>query len=175
LGHARYGRTELSERAPALTERDTRYLRAAIALAARARAAGRHPFGALVVDADDTILGEALNRAIGPDSDATGHAELEAVRIASRERAPASLSGATLYTSCEPCPMCAGAVYWSGIGRVVYALAESSLLKLTGAHDENPTFALPCREVFARGQRAIEVVGPALESEAIAPHRGFWT
>ena len=174
MGHARHGRAELNQQDTAPTERDTKYLREAIALAARARATGRHPFGALVVAADDEILGEAMNRAIGPDSDATGHAELEAVRIASRERTAASLSGATLYTSCEPCAMCAGAVYWSGIGRVVYALAESSLLKLTGAHDENPTFALPCREVFARGQRAIEVVGPALESEASAPHLGFW-
>lgn len=70
--------------------------------------------------------------------------------------------------------MCAGAIYWSGIGRVVYALSEVRLLDLTGSHPENPTLSLPCREVFARGQRAIDVVGPLLEDEAAAAHAGFW-
>ena len=70
--------------------------------------------------------------------------------------------------------MCAGAIYWSGIGRVVYALSEERLLQLTGNHPENPTLSLPCREVFARGQRVIEVVGPMLEDEAVAPHKEFW-
>ncbi len=70
--------------------------------------------------------------------------------------------------------MCAGAIYWSGISRVVYALAEARLLALTGDHPENPTLSLPCREVFARGQRTIMVVGPLLEEEAAAPHIGFW-
>ena len=70
--------------------------------------------------------------------------------------------------------MCAGAVYWSAISRVVYALSEARLLKLTGSHPQNPTLSLPCREVFARGQRGIEVIGPALEEEAAAAHVGFW-
>jgi len=70
--------------------------------------------------------------------------------------------------------MCAGAIYWCGIGRVVYALSEHKLLGLTGDHPENPTFALPCREVFARGQRSVEVAGPYLEDEAAVPHYGFW-
>ena len=70
--------------------------------------------------------------------------------------------------------MCAGAIYWAGIGRLVYGLSESRLLALTGSHPENPTLALPCREVFARGQRAIEVAGPLLEDEAAAVHAGFW-
>ena len=70
--------------------------------------------------------------------------------------------------------MCAGAIYWSGIGRVVYGLSEARLLALTGSHPENPTLALPCREVFARGQRPIEVIGPLIEDEAAAVHAGFW-
>lgn len=156
------------------TTDDPRYLREAIALARSARADGRHPFGALIVAADGSVLAQARNRVIGPDSDATGHAELEAVRAASRTHTPAQLRGATLYSSAEPCAMCAGAIYWSGIGRLVYGLAESSLARLTGAHHENPTLDLPCREVFARGQRAVEVVGPLLEDEAGAPHEGFW-
>jgi tRNA(Arg) A34 adenosine deaminase TadA len=70
--------------------------------------------------------------------------------------------------------MCAGAIYWIGIGRVVFALAETGLLRYTGSHEENPTLDLPCREVFARGQRQIAVAGPFLEDEAGKVHEGFW-
>jgi tRNA(Arg) A34 adenosine deaminase TadA len=153
---------------------DLLYLRRAIALSARARANGRHPFAAIVVVAPGEVLAAAENRAVGPDCDATGHAELEAVRAASRHHGPAALANATLYSSAEPCAMCAGAIYWSGIGRVVYGLSEERLGALTGNHPENPTLRLPCREVFARGQRAIDVVGPLLEDEAAAAHAGFW-
>jgi tRNA(Arg) A34 adenosine deaminase TadA len=109
-----------------------------------------------------------------PDDDATSHAELVAVREASRRYPPERLAGAMLYSSAEPCAMCAGAIYWSWISRVVYALSEERLLALTGNHPENPTLSLPCREVFARGQREIEVVGPVLEDEAAVPHNDFW-
>jgi tRNA(Arg) A34 adenosine deaminase TadA len=72
--------------------------------------------------------------------------------------------------------MCAGTSYWANIGRIVYGAEESALLALTGDHPENPTLSLPCREVFARGQKNIEVVGPVPEvaDEMIATHRGFW-
>ncbi len=157
-----------------MTEYDLRYLRRAIALASEAKARGKHPFGALVVAGDGEVLAEAENAFGWPDGDATGHAELIAVREASRRFSPQRLAGATLYTSAEPCAMCAGAVYWSGISRVVYALSEERLLAMTGNHPDNPTFSLPCREVFARGQRRIEVIGPVLEDEAAAEHLGFW-
>lgn len=153
---------------------DWLYLRRAIALSERARTNGRHPFAALIVAPSGEVLAAAENRASGPDCDATGHAELEAVRAASRHHSPEALAAATLYSSAEPCAMCAGAIYWSGIGRVVYGLSEERLLALTGNHPENPTLRLPCREVFARGQRAIEVIGPSLEDEAAAAHAGFW-
>ncbi len=153
---------------------DLSYLRRAIGLAARSRAGGNHPFGALIVGADGEVLAEAMNRAVPGRGDATGHAELEAVRAASVAHPPEALRTATLYSSAEPCAMCAGAIYWAGIGRLVYGLSESRLLALTGSHPENPTLALPCREVFARGQRAIEVAGPLLEDEAAAVHAGFW-
>jgi len=153
---------------------DSVYLRRAIALSERARTNGRHPFAALIVAPSGEVLAAAENRAIGPDCDATGHAELEAVRAASRHHSPEALAAATLYSSAEPCAMCAGAIYWSGIGRVVYGLSEARLLALTGNHPENPTLRLPCREVFARGQRAIEIIGPLLEDEAAAAHAGFW-
>ena len=85
------------------------------------------------------------------------------------------MKGSTLYTSAEPCVMCAGAAYWTGIDRVVYALSERRLFGLTRAHPENLTFSLPCRDVFARGQREIVVSGPHLEDEAAIPREGFWS
>jgi len=157
-----------------LTETDLLHLRRAIALAVQARVAGQHPFGALVVDESGEVLVEAENHCRPPEGDPTQHAETVAVRRAARMAPPERLARATLYTSAEPCAMCAGAIYWSNIGRVVYALSESKLLEITGVNAENPTLSLPCREVFARGQRSIEVLGPLLEEESAKPHEGFW-
>ena len=70
--------------------------------------------------------------------------------------------------------MCAGAVYWAGIGRVVYGLSEARLKQITGSHEKNPTLELPCRIVFSAGQRKVEVIGPLLEDEAAAQHDGVW-
>jgi tRNA(Arg) A34 adenosine deaminase TadA len=152
-------------------EDDLVHLRKAIALSAQSRARGNHPFAALVTNRENAVLAEAMNDI---HADCTSHAELVAVRLASSNFSAVQLRDATLYSSAEPCAMCAGAIYWSGIGRVVYALSEGRLLQLTGNHPENPTLSLPCREVFARGQREIEVVGPLLEDEAAVPHREFW-
>lgn len=99
---------------------DSLYLRRAIALSERARASGRHPFAALVVAPSGEVLAAAENRAIGPDCDATGHAELEAVRAASRLHSPETLAAATLYSSAEPCAMCAGAIQHARIRRLVF-------------------------------------------------------
>lgn len=154
-------------------DRDLRFLRRAIALAKQSRASGHHPFGALVVSADDEILVERENRS-AHGGDATRHSELEAVRAVSAQYSKDVLRRSTLYTSTEPCAMCAGAIYWGGIGRVVYALPEHQLLQMTGNHPENPTLTLPCRELFARGQRKVEVVGPLIEEEGREAHAGFW-
>jgi len=153
---------------------DLTYLRESIRVADEARAAGRHPFGSIVVSADGHIVAAFGNNSLPPEGDPTQHAELQAVAHAFRVLGADGMTGSTLFTSAEPCAMCAGAAYWTGIDRVVYALSERRLLELTGDHPENPTFSLPCREIFARGQRAIEVVGPLLEDEAAPAHEGFW-
>ncbi|MQY31355.1 nucleoside deaminase [Nocardia aurantia] len=154
--------------------RDLAHLRHAIEVSARAVEHGNHPFGAVLSGPDGTVLLEAENTVV-TGHDCTGHAETNLVRLACRAHSARFLRGTTLYTSAEPCAMCAGAIYWSGIGRVVFGLPEEELLRLTGSHPENPTMALPCREVFARGQRPVEVVGPLLAAEAARPHAGFWT
>ncbi len=153
---------------------DLDLLRQSIALSYESRRRGRHPFAALVADEAGNIIATAGNNSMPPEGDPTQHAELVAAAAAARVLTPEQLARCTLYTSAEPCCMCAGAIYWTGIGRVVYALSEHSLLGLTGDHPENPTFSLPCREVFARGQRQVRVAGPMLEGEAAQTHAGFW-
>jgi len=156
------------------TTADLEYLHRCIALAEDARNIGRHPFAALVVGRDQVVLAVAQNNSMPPGGNPTQHAELRAAAEASLHATPDDLARATLYSSAEPCVMCSGAIYWTGIGRVVYALSERELLHLTGDNPENPTMSMPCREVFSRGQRDIRVLGPILEAEAAVAHHGFW-
>jgi tRNA(Arg) A34 adenosine deaminase TadA len=149
-----------------------RHLRAANAIAQRALDAGHHPFGAVLVAPDhETVLLEQGN------VDSVNHAEAVLAREAALRFDSEYLWGCTLYTSVEPCCMCAGTLYWANIGRLVYGMDENRLLALTGNHAENPTLDLPCREVFARGQKAVRVWGPVVEVEAeiAALHAGFWS
>jgi tRNA(Arg) A34 adenosine deaminase TadA len=157
---------------PALTpEQMLRHLRHANAVAQAAMDAGHHPFGALLVAPDhETVLLEQRN------VDSVNHAEAVLARDAARQFAPELLWGCTLVTTVEPCAMCAGTQYWAHIGQLVYGMSEQRLLQLTGNHAENPTLDLPCREVFARGQKAMRVCGPMpeVEEEIAALHRRFW-
>jgi tRNA(Arg) A34 adenosine deaminase TadA len=155
------------------SDSDESGLRLAFSVAARAREHGNHPFGCVLVGPKGEVLLEAEN-GLFPDGDMTAHAERLLATAASKKFPAAQLLKCTMYTSAEPCAMCAGAIYWVGIGRVVYGLSEDRLKQLTGNHPENPTLSLPCRTVFAAGQRPVEVVGPLLEEEAVAQHRGVW-
>jgi tRNA(Arg) A34 adenosine deaminase TadA len=149
------------------------FLRRAFDVARRARQHGNHPFGAILVGPSGEVMIEAENGFM-PDRDMTGHAERVLATQASKQFGSKILAGCTLYTSAEPCAMCAGAIYWAGIGRVVFGMTEHQLKTITGDHPENPTLDLPCRVVFAAGQRAVEVIGPLLEDEAAAIHDGVW-
>lgn len=149
-----------------------RHLRRANAIAANVMAQGRHPFGALLVAADgETVMLEQGN------VDGVNHAEAVLARVAAHRFGIEALAGCTLVTTVEPCAMCAGTQYWANIGRLVYGMSERRLLEMTGNHAENPTLDLPCRTVFAAGQRAVEVHGPFadVEEEIAALHRGFWS
>jgi tRNA(Arg) A34 adenosine deaminase TadA len=144
-------------------------------VALAARAAGHHPFGALLVAPDgETVLMRQGN------IDTVNHAESTLAREAYKRYEPAYLWQCTLVTTVEPCAMCAATQYWANVGRLVYGLSERQLLDLTGAHDQNPTMDLPCREVFTRTQKSIEVVGPVAEQDAslqaalLRAHAGFW-
>ena len=155
-------------------EFDKLFLRRSFEVARRSMTHGNHPFGAILVDQGGKVLLEAENGYM-PAQDGTAHAERLLATEACRTLNADVRAKATLYSSAEPCAMCAGAIYWAGIGRVVYGLSEHRLRDITGNLPENPTLDLPCREVFKSGQRPTEIVGPMLEDEAAALHEGIWT
>lgn len=150
-----------------------KYIRASIDAARQARENGNHPFGALLVSPDGEILLTTENTVI-TEKDITGHAELNLIRQACKQFSPDFLSACTLYASTEPCPMCAGAIFWGNIRRVVYGLSEEGLYQITGEDFEEVLY-LPCREIFQKGHKDITVLGPILEEEARKVHEGFWT
>lgn len=147
-------------------------MRVAIDVARKARDRGNEPFGAVLVDEQGHILMEAENTVV-TEKDCTGHAETNLMRQASREYDSDFLARCTLYTSTEPCPMCAGAIFWGHVKRVVYGLSQEGLHELVGL-DAQEVLYLPCREILERGQDPLEVMGPILEEEAREVHEGFW-
>jgi tRNA(Arg) A34 adenosine deaminase TadA len=153
---------------------DEPFLRRSFDVARRAVTNGNHPFGAILVDGDGKVLLEVENGYM-PSHDGTAHAERLLATKACTTYSAETLKASTMYSSAEPCAMCAGAIYWAGIGRLVYGLSEHRLRRITGDHPENPTLDLPCRKVFESGQRPVEVVGPLLEDEAAELHAGVWT
>jgi tRNA(Arg) A34 adenosine deaminase TadA len=152
---------------------DELYVEMAVACALKAKEKGNHPFGAVLVNADGTILLTAENSVI-TDNDITAHAELNLVRLASGKYSEKYLEQCSLYASTEPCPMCSGAIYWSGVRRVVFGLSQLRFYNYLGYDTGGNKMTLTCREVFARGGRQIEVVGPLLETKAEQVHHGFW-
>lgn len=149
------------------TESHERWLRETFALARAARLAGNHPFGALLV-LDGRVVLRAQNT-VASDRNPTAHAETNLMAAALRSLAAEDLVRAVLYTSCEPCAMCAGTMYWGGIRTVVFGLSAFQLARLAGSD-----LLVPCRELFARGAHAVDVTGPLLADEAAAVHEHYW-
>jgi tRNA(Arg) A34 adenosine deaminase TadA len=133
------------------------FLRRAIALSATARESGNPPFGSLLVGPDGTVIAEDHNTSI-TDNDISAHPELKLAKWAARELDADAAAGTTMYTSCQPCGMCTGAIERSGLGRVVYALSGDQLngLKPGG------------------GFAAVPQEGPALYDEARVPVDGYY-
>lgn len=156
-----------------MTREDERHLLAAIELARLARENGNEPFGALLVDGDGAVALEAENTVV-TGRDYTGHAETNLMRMAGERFAPDFLRRCTLYTSTEPCAMCAAAIYFGDVRRVVFALSSDELDRLTAGNPEKMRLPIPCREVFGRGEHEVEVSGPHLEEQAREVHAGFW-
>jgi tRNA(Arg) A34 adenosine deaminase TadA len=137
---------------------EERYLRRAIQLAVESRAGGDAPFGSLLAGPDGTVLAESHNT-VGSDGDITAHPELKLARWAAQHLDAVTAAGTTMYTSCQPCGMCAGAIDRSGLGRVVFALSGEQLdaLKPGGGFPRVPQ------------------EGPALYDEAQAAVAGYYS
>jgi tRNA(Arg) A34 adenosine deaminase TadA len=146
---------------------DEGFLKQAIELARQARAAGNHPFGALLV-LDGRVVLTAQNT-VATDRDPTAHAETNLVAAAIRQLMPEQIRRSVLYTSCEPCAMCTGTMYWAGIRSLVYALSSEELAVMAGRN-----FLVPCTELFARAVEHVQITGPLLLGEAREVHVGFW-
>lgn len=153
-----------------------KYLLRCAELSKQAVLHGNNPFAAILVDGQGDILLEQENNEI-TEHDCTCHAEVGLMRSASRRYEKDFLATCTVYTTGEPCVMCAGAIYWCGAGRVVYGITEKQILAMTGNDPRNLTLGIDCRTVFATGQRKVEVIGPIPEvADAILePHRTYWT
>lgn len=145
-----------------MTEADERNLRRAVELAAEARAVGDMPFGSLLTGPDGDVLAEDRNTVL-TDRDVTAHPELKLARWAARQLEPEMVRQTTMYTSCQPCPMCTGAIARSGLGRVVFALSGEQLQELRPPGTVGPDAARVAYE------------GPALFDEARVPIDGYYT
>ena len=144
---------------------DEHYLRIAFREAERARERGNHAFGALLVDADGEPILAAQNSVV-TDDDVTAHAEMNLLRAASRKFQPEQLKTFTLYASGEPCPMCAGAIVWANIRRVVFGLGMEAIYRLFDADPDAPALPMHAAGVFDQAPWPVEVIGPMLEDEA---------
>jgi len=143
-----------------MTDDDRRLLRRAIELAGMARVHGDQPFGSLLAGSDGSILVEAQNTVV-TDRDITAHPELKLARWAARELDAPTAAATTMYTSCQPCTMCQGALERSGLGRVVFALSTAQITELKGS--------------AAPAAAPVRLDGPAMFDEARAPVDGYYT
>ena len=140
-----------------ITAKDSAFLRRAIGIAAAAITSGDAPYGSLLVDAQGAVLMQAHNT-VDRDRDISAHPELKLARWAARELSPETAAATTMYTSCQPCGMCSGAIARSGLGRVVYALSAAQALEL------NP----------GSGRPTVRQDGPALFDEARVPIERYY-
>jgi tRNA(Arg) A34 adenosine deaminase TadA len=158
-----------------LPAEDADHLRRAIALAGEARARGDRPFAALIVAADGAVLAAAGSTQGAGGGGTLAHSEMNAAHAVVAAGIPrARLRAATIYCSGEPCAMCSAAIFYAGIGRVVFGLSAAAILALRNAQPHTAGLALSCRQVLITAAEPVAVVGPCLEAEAAVPHEGYW-
>lgn len=146
---------------------DSQLLIRTIDLATQRAKAGFSPYAAIIVNNEGKIIAESVNTT---KSDGLNHhAEINAIESAIENEGVPTLNNCTLYSSTEPCPMCAGAIAWSGLSRVVFGLSIERFRKELSSGEHQ--IALSCREVFNRAPRKINVSGPLHEELAITPHK----
>ncbi len=151
------------------TTRDLEAMQLAVDASRRAAEAGNAPFGAALMSTEGKVVLVASNNA-NTAADCTGHAEMVLIRDAQAGLGQASLRGATVFASGEPCAMCAGALFWAGVGRIVFAASQGEINRVLGS---NPAMIVESRTVLAGAQPAVQIDGPLLADEAIAVLKKF--
>lgn len=145
----------------------------ALDLALEARAAGDHPFGA-VLEVDGVVVAEARNL-VTTNRDITAHAETELVRVLEREGRLGELALGTVHASCEPCPQCVGALFWAGARHLVFGMSAARLTEVSTAPGEPAYgFTITAAELGAAATAPMRIDGPVCEDEAVRAHVGFW-
>lgn len=150
---------------------DEEYVRMAIEMALASKRKGNLPFGCVLVNKHGEVVSKAENT-INTDNDCLAHAEINLIRDACKIYDHLYLNDCTIYTSDEPCPMCTSAIYWSGIGKLVYGLSKTEYYRIVGRDNPNWVFEMPTRKLLKKGGRKLEVVGPLLEDEVSSLHLG---
>ena len=138
---------------------EAEFMRRAVALSCDGVAEGGGPFGAVVVK-DGVVVGEGRNSVV-PNHDPTAHAEVMAIRSACATLGTHDLSGAVIYTSCEPCPMCLGAIWWARITEIVYGNDRTDAAAIgfdDAAIYEEVCLPIPARKLPLRRLLAAEAI-----------------
>ena len=136
-----------------INEQFEEYLLRTFELAELAKGTGDGPFGAVILDERGNPISEASNSTT-TDNSVINHAEINAIQLAEYRRGIGKLKGCTLVNSAEPCPMCASAIIWAGIDRVVFGTSISALKKMGKRQID-----IPCRELFEQAGVDIKVYG----------------
>ena len=157
---------------------DERFMRLAFEQARMAVTAGNEPFGAVLVKADE-VMAVGQNK-INTENDPTYHAETGLIRDYCHQTGVTDLSDYTMYTSCEPCVMCAGCMIWAKLGRMVYGISVKQLFSLLKegtsdvfSQEDDRGISMPCSEIFARSSNKISVIGGVLEAEGIELYQSY--
>lgn len=150
-------------------KKEKELVRMAIEIAKESKKKGNLAFGCILVNKNGKVLLKGENT-INTDSDCLAHAEINLIREAGKMYDYSYLNNCSIYTSDEPCPMCTSAIYWSGIGKLVYGLSKTKYYKIVGRDNPNWVFEMPTRELLEKGGRKLKVIGPLLEDEASILH-----
>jgi tRNA(Arg) A34 adenosine deaminase TadA len=150
-----------------MTETHFPFLRECFKLCKEAVNSGNPPFASILVH-DGNILARAYNTST-TDRDFTKHGEMNLLAVALRDLTLEQIRSSTLYAGNEPCPMCSGAIYWSGIRKIVYGSSRDAL---TGIRKFG--LNVPCREILTKGEERVEVIGPLLEEEVMPIYFSYY-
>jgi tRNA(Arg) A34 adenosine deaminase TadA len=144
---------------------DAGLLRLALAVGRQSQQNGNLPFGCLLADPEGRVLEKGENTVV-TDNDSIAHCEINLIHRLAGRYGPGFLSNCILYAGTEPCPMCMGAVFWSGIGKLVYALSKEGYHEVAGTANPAHVFHMPPKDLLLHAGREIIICGPLLETEA---------